>query len=92
MITELLDAAKGFASSSVAGLLRGAPDLEPLVGYIESLYHIPESGKLLHAHCKLIKLMIQKKQSRFCLMKGLTQNVINVQLKSKSSKVLLMRY
>lgn len=45
MIAELLDAAQGFASSAVAGLLRGAPDLEPLVGYIESLYHIPESGK-----------------------------------------------
>jgi hypothetical protein len=44
MITELLDAAKGFESSSVAGLLRSAPDLEPLVGYIESLYHCPESG------------------------------------------------
>jgi len=45
MITELLDAAEGFASSSVAGLLRTAPDLEPLVGYIDSLYHSPESGK-----------------------------------------------
>jgi DNA mismatch repair protein MSH6 len=46
MISELLDAAQGFASSSVAGLLRTAPDLEPLVGYIDSLYHSPESGKL----------------------------------------------
>lgn len=45
MITELLDAAEGFASSSVAGLLRTAPDLEPLVGHIDSLYHSPESGK-----------------------------------------------
>ena len=44
MLTELLDAAQGFASSSVAGLLRTAPDLEPLVGYIDSLYHSPESG------------------------------------------------
>jgi len=44
MLSELLDAAQGFASSSVAGLLRTAPDLEPLVGYIDSLYHSPESG------------------------------------------------
>ena len=50
MITELLDAAKGFASPAVAGLLRSAPDLEPLVGYIESLYYCPESGTShLHA-------------------------------------------
>jgi DNA mismatch repair protein MSH6 len=45
MITELLDAAEGFASSSVAGLLRTAPDLDPMVAHIDSLYHSPESGK-----------------------------------------------
>jgi len=45
MITELLDAAEGFPSSSVAGLLRSAPDLEPLVQHIDSMYHSPESGK-----------------------------------------------
>jgi hypothetical protein len=45
MITELLDAAKHFDSPSVPGLLRGAPDLQPLVGYIESLYYSPDSGE-----------------------------------------------
>lgn len=45
MIAELLDAAQGFASPSVSGLLRTAPDLEPLVGYIDSLYYSPESGQ-----------------------------------------------
>jgi hypothetical protein len=46
MITELLAAAERFDSPSVPGLLRSAPDLEPLVGYINSLYYIPESGML----------------------------------------------
>lgn len=51
MIAELLDAAQGFASPSVAGLLRTAPDLEPLVGYIDSLYYSPESGQSTVSLC-----------------------------------------
>jgi hypothetical protein len=83
MIAELLDAAQGFPSSSVAGLLRSAPDLEPLVGYIESLYYIPESGKLVQT-LRHSQLMEQKRQSRFYLMKGQMLNAINVLLKSRN--------
>jgi hypothetical protein len=83
MIAELLDAAQGFPSSSVAGLLRSAPDLEPLVGYIESLYYIPESGQF-NELLRHSELMEQKKRSRYYLMKGQMLNVINVLLKSRN--------
>lgn len=46
MINELLADSERFDSPSVPGLLKSAPDLEPLVGYINSLYYIPESGRL----------------------------------------------
>lgn len=38
MIINLLDDAKDFDSKAVAGLLRGAPDLEPLLKHIKSMY------------------------------------------------------
>jgi DNA mismatch repair protein MSH6 len=53
MITELLDAAQNFDSPSVSGLLRSAPDLQPLIGYINSLYYTPESGESVQpSQCK----------------------------------------
>lgn len=38
--------AKKFKSRSVSGLLRGAPDLEPYVQNMESLFETPDDGKL----------------------------------------------
>jgi hypothetical protein len=64
MIGELSEAAQGFESSSVAGLLRSAPDLEPLVGYIDSLYHSPESGRSPPFLSNNTQLTISRKDHR----------------------------
>lgn len=38
-------ASEKFKSRSVSGLLRSAPDLEPYVVNMESLYELPEDGE-----------------------------------------------
>lgn len=46
MIAQLQDDAERFTSRSISGLLRTAPDLEPLVKHIKSMYDVKGGGKL----------------------------------------------
>lgn len=48
-ITELSRESESFASRSISGLLRGAPDLEPYIKNVESLYETPEPGEFFHS-------------------------------------------
>lgn len=45
-LTSLADVSGKFNSRSVASLLRGAPDLEPYVKNIESLFETPDAGAI----------------------------------------------
>lgn len=47
MIVQLLDDAERFPSRSVSGLLRTAPDIEPLIKHIKSMYYTLDHGQLV---------------------------------------------
>jgi DNA mismatch repair protein MSH6 len=59
-LSSLADTSGKFTSRSVSSLLRGAPDLEPYVKNIESLFETPDAGTIPSvrsgAHCLMLCL------------------------------------
>lgn len=46
-LAEIATAADAFKSRSISGLLRAAPDLEPYIDNVESIFENPDKGEFL---------------------------------------------